>query len=159
MMNQRRADGSLRHLITLESLGRTAIETLLDRSQEYVRPLGAMPPSNRTLAGRTIDQLEAEMISLIPAELQGKIEVQSIVVPDDPTEELLYQSRAKQVDMIVLGAQGASAFAAVARQGIVYKVLAHSHCPVLTLSPVVLSACGAKKEKPHHAEVVLAGVF
>ena len=112
-----------------------------------------------TLAGRTIDQLEAEMASLIPAELQGKIEVQSIVVPGDPTEELLYQSRAKQVDMIVLGAQGASAFAAVARQGIVYKVLAHSHCPVLTLSPVVLSACGAKKEKPHHAEVVLAGVF
>jgi nucleotide-binding universal stress UspA family protein len=112
-----------------------------------------------TLAGRTIDQLEAEMASLIPAELQGKIDVQSIVVPGDPTEELLYQSRAKQVDMIVLGAQGASAFAAVARQGVVYKVLAHSHCPVLTLSPVVLAACGAKKEKAHHAEVVLAGVF
>ena len=61
--------------------------------------------------------------------------------------------------MIVLGAQGASAFAAVARQGVVYKVLAHSHCPVLTLSPVVLAACGAKKEKAHPAEVVLAGVF
>jgi hypothetical protein len=30
---------------------------------------------------------------------------------------------------------------------------------VLTLSPVVLAACGAKKEKAHPAEVVLAGVF
>jgi len=60
MMNQRRADGSLRHLITLESLGRTEVETLLDRSQHYVRPLGAMPPSNRTLAGRTIGNLFTE---------------------------------------------------------------------------------------------------
>jgi nucleotide-binding universal stress UspA family protein len=112
-----------------------------------------------TLAGRTIDQLEAQIASRIPENILGKIDSKSIVVPGDPTEELLYQGRAQQVDMIVLGAQGASAFAAVARQGVVYKVLAHSHCPVLTLSPVVLAACGAKKEKAHPAEVVLAGVF
>jgi nucleotide-binding universal stress UspA family protein len=113
-----------------------------------------------TLAGRTIDQLEAEMVSLIPENIRGKITVQSIVVPGDPTEELLYQGRAQQVDLVVLGAQGASAFAAVARQGVVYKVLAHSHCPVMTLSPVVLAACGAKKrEKAQPAEVFLAGVF
>jgi nucleotide-binding universal stress UspA family protein len=111
------------------------------------------------LAGRTIDQIEAELISMIPEELQGKIAAESIVVPGDPTEELLYQGRACQADMIVLGAQGASAFAAVARQGVVYKVLAHSHCPVLTLSPVVLAAGGVKKEKTHVAEVFLAGVF
>ncbi len=114
---------------------------------------------HETLAGRSIEQMEAEMISLIPEEFQGKVSVQAIVVPGDPTEELLYQSRAQQVDMIVLGAQGASAFAAVARQGVVYKVLAHSRCPVLTLSPVVLAACGTKKETAHPAEVFLAGVF
>jgi len=111
------------------------------------------------LAGRTIDQTKADLLSLIPKQLQGKIAAQAIVVPGDPTEELLYQGRAQQADLIVLGAQGASAFAAVARQGVVYKVLAHSHCPVMTLSPVVLAACGAKKEKAPSAEVVLAGVF
>ena len=65
-------------------------------------------------------------------------------MPGDPTEELLYQSTAQQADLIVLGAQGASAFAAITRHGVVYKVLAHAHCPVITLSPVVLAECGVK---------------
>jgi nucleotide-binding universal stress UspA family protein len=111
------------------------------------------------LANRTIEQLEAELMSLIPEELQGKFATQTIVVPGDPTEELLYQAKAQQADLIVLGAQGASAFAAIARQGVVYKVVAHSHCPVMTLSPVVLEACGEKPEKAHLVEAVQPGVL
>ncbi len=111
------------------------------------------------LAGRTIEQIEADLISLVPAAMREKLTVQAIVVPGDPTEELLYQARAQQADVIVLGAQGASAFAAVTRQGVVYKVLAHSHCPVLTLSPALLAECGVKINKEHTAEVFLAGVF
>jgi hypothetical protein len=42
---------------------------------------------------------------------------------------------------------------------VVYKVLAHAHCPVMTLSPVLLAACGARSEEDHPAEVFLAGVF
>jgi hypothetical protein len=41
----------------------------------------------------------------------------------------------------------------------VYKVLAHTHCPVLTLSPVVLAECGSKSENTHPAEAYMAGVF
>ncbi len=111
------------------------------------------------LAGRTVDEVEADLLSLIPNEMRDKIAVQTIVVPGDPTEELLYQGRAQQADLIVLGAQGASAFAAIARHGVVYKVLAHSHCPVITLSPAVLAECGVKFDKEHPAEVFLAGVF
>jgi nucleotide-binding universal stress UspA family protein len=111
------------------------------------------------LAGRSIDQIEADLLKLIPDELHAKLAVQTIVVPGDPTEELLYQGRAQQADIIVLGAQGASAFAAVTRHGVVYKVLAHSHCPVITLSPAVLAACGANGEKHHPADVYMAGVF
>ena len=111
------------------------------------------------LANRTIEQLEAELASLIPAALQGKFATQTIAVPGDPTEELLYQAKAQQADLIVLGAQGASAFAAIARQGVVYKVMAHSHCPVMTLSPVVLTACGEKSEKAHPVETVQPGVI
>jgi nucleotide-binding universal stress UspA family protein len=111
------------------------------------------------LAGRSLDEVEAGMLALVPTRLQGQIAIQTIVVPGDPTEELLYQSRAQQADLIVLGAQGASAFAAITRHGVVYKTLAHAHCPVITLSPVVLAECGSKSEKLRPAEAYMAGVF
>lgn len=111
------------------------------------------------LAGRSIEEIEADVLALIPPEVKEKITVQTIVVPGDPTEELLYQAKAQQADLIVMGAQGASAFAAIARQGVVYKVLAHSLCPVMTLSPPVLAACGVVYDKEHPAEVFIAGVF
>ena len=111
------------------------------------------------LAGRSLDEVEAGMLALVPRNLQGQIAIQTVVVPGDPTEELLYQSRAQQADLIVLGAQGASAFAAITRHGVVYKTLAHTHCPVITLSPVVLAECGSKAENLHPAEAYMAGVF
>ena len=98
------------------------------------------------------------MLALVPTRLQEQIAIQTIVVPGDPTEELLYQSRAQQVDLIVLGAQGASAFAAITRHGVVYKTLAHTPCPVITLSPVVLAGCGSKSEKLRAAEAYMAGI-
>jgi nucleotide-binding universal stress UspA family protein len=123
--------------------------------QHVIRP----QDRHEVLAGRSIDQIESDLIALVPVDLQEKIEVQAIVVPGDPTEELLYQSRAQQADLVVLGAHGATAFAAITRHGIVYKVLAHSHCPVLTLSPAVLSASGATGDQVSPVETFLAGVF
>ena len=115
---------------------------------------------HEVLAGRTIEEIETDLLALIPAELQERLSVQAIVVPGDPTEELLFQARAQQADLIVLGAQGASAFAAITRHGVVYKVLAHAHCPVMTLSPTVLAKCGATGERRlGRSEVFLAGVF
>jgi nucleotide-binding universal stress UspA family protein len=111
------------------------------------------------MAGRSLDQIEKDLLKLVPAKLHHKIAIQTIVVPGDPTEELLYQSHAQQADLIVLGAQGASAFAAITRHGVVYKVLAHAHCPVITLSPVVLAECGSETEKTQPAEAYMAGVF
>ena len=111
------------------------------------------------LARRTMEEIETELLSLIPRALREQISVQTIVVPGDPTEELLYQSRAQQADLIVLGAHGASAFAAITRHGVVYKVLAHSHCPVFTLSPAVLAQSGVKHISAHRSESILAGVF
>jgi nucleotide-binding universal stress UspA family protein len=108
------------------------------------------------LAGSSLDDVEAQMLALVPGKLAGKISVQTVVVPGDPTEELLYQARVQQADLIVLGAQGASAFAAVSRHGVVYKVLAHSTSPVITLSPVVLAQSGPKA---HQAEAYIAGAF
>jgi len=124
--------------------------------QRVIRP----QERQEVLAGRSIHQIEDELVALIPVALRKKIAVHPIVTPGDPTEELLYQGGAQQADLIVLGAQGASAFAAVARLGVVYKMLAHARCPVMTLSPVVLAAKGFRMEKAHAAaEVYLAGVF
>ena len=60
MDTQRRADGSLRHLITLEGVKRAEITALLDAAQRYVRRLGETPPSNAALAGITIANLFTE---------------------------------------------------------------------------------------------------
>ena len=109
------------------------------------------------LAGRSLDEIEKDLMLLVPPELQQKIAIQTIVVPGDPTEELLYQSNAQQADLIVLGAQGASAFAAITRHGVVYKVLAHAHCPVITLSPVVLAEHGVTSETAQTARSFIAG--
>jgi nucleotide-binding universal stress UspA family protein len=99
------------------------------------------------------------MVSLVPFTHRGRISVLPIVASGDPTEELLFQARLQQAGLIVLGAQGASAFAAVAHLGVIYKMLAHARCPVMTLSPVVLAAGGVKMERIHAPEVFLAGVF
>lgn len=123
--------------------------------QHVIRP----QEKSEVLASKSLDQIESDLLTMVPTNLRQKIAIQTVVVPGDPTEELLYQSNAQQADLIVLGAQGASAFAAIARHGVVYKVLAHSHCPVITLSPVVLAECGAKPEKAQAAEAYMAGVF
>jgi aspartate carbamoyltransferase catalytic subunit len=60
MTEQLRADGSLRHLLTLETLERTRIERLLERAQSFVRPLGERPPRSRLLEGATVANIFTE---------------------------------------------------------------------------------------------------
>jgi aspartate carbamoyltransferase catalytic subunit len=60
MIEQRRADGSLRHLITLETLRRDEIESLLLRSQHFARAIGERPPTGHSLQGVTIANLFTE---------------------------------------------------------------------------------------------------
>jgi aspartate carbamoyltransferase catalytic subunit len=60
MTEQLRPDGSLRHLLTLETLSRAQIEQLLDRAQTFVRPLGERPPRSEALAGLTVANLFTE---------------------------------------------------------------------------------------------------
>ncbi|MGB9407920.1 MAG: universal stress protein [Terracidiphilus sp.] len=120
-----------------------------------------IPPQDcaEALAGRTLGQIEAELPSLVPLRLLHKIGVRVRAVLGDPTEELLYQGRSQHANLIVLGAQGASHFAAISRAGIIYKVLAYAQCPVITLSPIMLAVCGVREEKPRLSELCLAGVF
>jgi len=123
--------------------------------QHVIRP----QEQAQILGGRSVDRINGELLDLVPAALQGSVTVHAIVVPGDPTDELLYWASAEQTDLIVVGAQGASAFAAATCQGVVYKLLAHAQCPVMTLSPQVLDASGKKTADTRQGEVFLAGVF
>jgi aspartate carbamoyltransferase catalytic subunit len=60
MIEQRRPDGSLRHLLTLEGFARAEIVDLLDAAQRHVRPDGARVPRSNVLAGCTIANLFTE---------------------------------------------------------------------------------------------------
>src|ERR1700759_1196568 len=60
MTNQHRADGTLRHLLTLESLPRRELERLLEHAQRFVRPLGEKPPISTALTGVTVANLFTE---------------------------------------------------------------------------------------------------
>lgn len=59
-VNQLRADGTLRHLLTLETLPRRLIEQLLERAEGFVRPLGERRPASALLAGCTVANIFTE---------------------------------------------------------------------------------------------------
>ncbi|MGB6973689.1 MAG: universal stress protein [Terracidiphilus sp.] len=120
-----------------------------------------IPPQQaaEVLAGRSLGQIEADLMEMIPPRLKGRIDVRTHVMEGDPTEELLYQSRILQANLIVMGAPRASHFAALTHASTVYKVLAYAHCPVMTLSPVLLAGCTALPAMVERAEVhYIAGV-
>jgi aspartate carbamoyltransferase catalytic subunit len=60
MTEQNRANGTLRHLLTLEGMPRQQIEGLLTRAQKFVRPVGEPPVHNQSLAGITVANLFTE---------------------------------------------------------------------------------------------------
>lgn len=90
-------------------------------------------------AGSALNQMELELVEMIPAKLRAKKRLTTMAVLGDPTEELLYRSRVLHANLIVMGAHDATQFGAMSNSGMVYKVLAYAPCPVVTLSPVVLA--------------------
>jgi aspartate carbamoyltransferase catalytic subunit len=60
MIEQRRADGSLRHLISLQGLRRDEIVALLRRASHFVNVPGERPPRSDALAGVQIANLFTE---------------------------------------------------------------------------------------------------
>jgi aspartate carbamoyltransferase catalytic subunit len=110
---QLRADGSLRHLLTLETLSRQQIEKLLERAQGYVRPLGQLRPASSTLAGITVANLftEPSTRTRVSFELAGKrlgadvvnLEVQlSSRVKGESMLDTVYTLESLHVDVLVI---------------------------------------------------------
>src|SRR6185437_10543063 len=112
-VDQLRADGSLRHLLTLEQLPRESIERLLDRAQTYVRPIGTAPPSSDALRGVTVANLftEPSTRTRVSFELAAKrlgadvvnLEVQlSSRVKGESMLDTVYTLQALHVDAMVI---------------------------------------------------------
>lgn len=123
--------------------------------QRVIRP----QDRHHATAARTLEQLERDLLLLIPINLQNQLQVDAIVVPGDPADELLYQSKAQQADLIVIGAHHASLLASLSRLGVVHKTLAHTLCPVLTVSNLVTELAGESRKNTHAEEAFMAGVF
>ena len=107
------ADGTLRHLLTLEGLGRDRIEALLDSAQKFVRPLGERPPSSTMLQGRTVANLftEPSTRTRVSFELAAKrlgadvvnLEVQlSSRVKGESMLDTVFTLQALHVDVLVI---------------------------------------------------------
>src|SRR5579872_6302699 len=111
--DQHRANGSLRHLLTLEGLPRADIERLLERAQQFVRPLGTKPPMSTALAGVTVANLftEPSTRTRVSFELAAKrlgadvvnLEVQlSSRVKGESMLDTVYTLEALHVDVMVI---------------------------------------------------------
>jgi nucleotide-binding universal stress UspA family protein len=87
---------------------------------------------------RAPSTIEMNLLDLIPEEYQNSLPVEAVVVPGDPTEEILHQTRMQQADLLVVGAQEASILSTLARQGVAYRLLGQAPCPVLVLPPTAL---------------------
>jgi nucleotide-binding universal stress UspA family protein len=59
--------------------------------------------------------------------------VEPVVIHGNPSIEILSESVERRANLIVLGATQRSALGNLARDRIIYRVLAHARCPVLTL--------------------------
>jgi aspartate carbamoyltransferase catalytic subunit len=112
-IDQRRPDGSLRHLLTLEPLPRAEIERLLDKAQSFVRPLGTRPPQSNTLTGVTVANLftEPSTRTRVSFELAAKrlgadvvnLEVQlSSRVKGESMLDTVYTLQSLHVDVMVI---------------------------------------------------------
>jgi aspartate carbamoyltransferase catalytic subunit len=110
---QLRPDGSLRHLLTLESLSRTQLEALLERAAGFVRPLGVKPAMSQALSGATVANLftEPSTRTRVSFELAAKrlgaqvvnLEMQlSSRVKGESMLDTVYTLQSMQVDAFVI---------------------------------------------------------
>jgi aspartate carbamoyltransferase catalytic subunit len=113
MTQQTRANGTLRHLLTLDGMSRAQIEALLTRAQKFVKPIGAAPVHNRNLDGVTVANLftEPSTRTRVSFELAAKrlgadvvnLEVQlSSRVKGESMLDTIYTLEACHVDVFVI---------------------------------------------------------
>jgi nucleotide-binding universal stress UspA family protein len=96
--------------------------------------LHVLPPSaDGNVAPGLMKRAEEEMLAMIPQDLACQCAATVRVACGNVAIEILAQAAATNASLIVLGAAYSSPIGAMTREGTVYRVLSHAHCPVLTL--------------------------
>jgi len=165
---QLRPDGSLRHLLTLESLPRTLIESLLDRAQHYVRPLGERPPESAELTGHTVANLftEPSTRTRVSFELAAKrlgaqvvnLEVQlSSRVKGESMLDTIYTLESLHVDVLVIRDSEVGVPGLVAENVRPHvSVLSAGEAHVAHPTQGLLDALTVRQRKPRFGELAIA---
>jgi nucleotide-binding universal stress UspA family protein len=96
----------------------------------HVLPASA---SGKTDTSELTKYAKKELLRLIPNDLFCTCSPEPQVAIGNPSIEILAKAVECKADIIVLGASKASTLQRLARDGTVYRVLAHSPCPVLTI--------------------------
>jgi len=160
VIEQLRADGTLRHLITLEGLPLEHLESLLERAQGFVRPLGARPPISQSLAGRTVANLftEPSTRTRVSFELAAKrlgadvvnLEVQlSSRVKGESMLDTVYTLQSLHVDAMVIRDAEAGVHDAVAANVAAHvSVLSAGEAHVSHPTQGLLDALTVRQRKP-----------
>jgi nucleotide-binding universal stress UspA family protein len=98
--------------------------------------LHVLPPMDKLEHGSLPSELDAaaryELNSL--ATTSSGIAVEPCIVHGNPSIEILAEASAHHANLIVLGAAPRPAFENLTRDHTVFRILAHSRCPVLTLN-------------------------
>lgn len=74
-----------------------------------------------------------ELERLIPQDLSCTCSAEAQVAVGNPAIEILAEAANQDADIIVLGASQQSTLQKLAKDGTIYRILAHSRCPVLTI--------------------------
>lgn len=82
-----------------------------------------------------------DLQSLAKATSEGySVCIEPRLVHGNPAIEILAESEHREASLIVMGSTARSGFENLTRDRTVYKVLAHAHCPVLTLRQAQMKA-------------------
>ena len=168
MTEQLRPDGTLRHLLTLETLSRARLEQLLERSQTFVRPLGQRPPSSQSLAGTTVVNLftEPSTRTRVSFELAAKrlgadvvnLEVQlSSRVKGESMLDTVYTLESLYVDVMVIRDAEPGVPGLVAQHVSPHvSVLSAGEAHIAHPTQGLLDALTVRQRKPHFEKLSIA---
>lgn len=133
---------SLRTIVYTTDLKRhslPAADYALSLAQEYRAKLifhltvaNVDDPTSENLR-RIRESAEAEIRSLAPPETAAWCEPEFAITFGEPAESVLDLARARQADLIVMGARSNMLLASHRPPHTAYKIAAQAHCPVLTV--------------------------
>ncbi len=95
--------------------------------------LSAFHSKNQDDASELQRSAENELRRLIPSDMVCSCAAEAHVARGNPAIEILAEAVSQNADVIVLGASKPSTLQKLARDGTIYRVLAHAPCPVLTI--------------------------